>query len=92
MNQAGYVLNQEPNNNKIPNYTIGDVSCLLNLKWRVQSQSQSLPIYLKYFLAKASTNIESFQSRTPTVPPHDPHIVTDLHDNSPHYLFLAYIS
>ena len=32
MNQAGYVLNQEPNNNKIPNYTIGDVSCLLNLK------------------------------------------------------------
>ena len=39
-------------------------------------------IYLKYSLAKASTNFKSFQSRTPAVPPHDPHIVTDFsHDN-----------
>ena len=28
-----------------------------------------------------STNFESFRSRTPTVLPHGPHMVTDFHDN-----------
>ena len=89
INQASYVLNQELNINKNPNYLIGDVSCLHTLKWRVQSQSQSLSIYLKYFLAKASTNFESFRSRIPMVPPHDPHIVMDFHDNV--LLFLDFL-
>ena len=44
--------------------------------------SISLSIYLKSFLAKACANFESFQSRTPAVPPRDPHLVTNLHDNS----------
>ena len=56
--------------------------CTLSLKSKVKGSiwSQSLSIYLKYFLTKACTNFESFGSKTPLVLPHDPHIVMDLRD------------
>ena len=61
--------NQEINKEKI-RYPIGDVSCLSNLKSRVQSLSQS--ILNTFSLKLVQTSIPSDSAV--------PHIVTDFHD------------